>query len=35
VHGIKSAWVEGQQVIVEDGRVTHFRVAMKVTFVLD
>jgi dodecin len=35
VHGIKSAWVEGQQLIVEDGRVTHFRVAMKVTFVLD
>jgi dodecin len=35
VHGIKSAWVESQQVTVDNGQVTHFRVAMKVTFVLD
>jgi flavin-binding protein dodecin len=31
---VKSAWVEGQQVMVEDGRVTGYRVALKVTFVL-
>lgn len=35
VHNIRSAWVEGQQVTVDGGRVTHFRVTIKVTFVLD
>jgi len=32
--GIKSAWVQDQQVVVENGKVTEFRVALKVTFVL-
>lgn len=31
---IKSAWVQDQQVVVENGQVTEFRVALKVTFVL-
>ncbi len=35
VHGIKSAWVKEQQVKVEDGKVTGFRVDLKVTFVVD
>lgn len=35
VHGIRSAWVEGQQVVVEDGKVVAYRVDLKVTFVLD
>lgn len=35
VHGMRSAWVEGQQVKVVDGRVEAFRVDLKVTFVLD
>jgi flavin-binding protein dodecin len=35
VHGIRSAWVEGQQVKVEDGTAVAFRVDLKVTFVLD
>lgn len=35
VHEIRSAWVEGQQVKVEHGKVVAFRVDLKVTFVLD
>ncbi|THJ16566.1 MAG: dodecin domain-containing protein [Nitrospira sp. CG24B] len=35
VHGIKSAWVKEQHVVVENGKVTSYRVDLKVTFVLD
>jgi dodecin len=35
VHGIKSAWVKEQHVVVENGKVTMYRVDLKVTFVLD
>jgi flavin-binding protein dodecin len=35
VHGIKSAWVKEQHVVVENGKVTTYRVDLKVTFVLD
>lgn len=35
VHGIKGAWVKGQQVLVNDDKVTMYRVDLKVTFVLD
>ncbi|MCX7554319.1 dodecin family protein [Marinicella sp. S1101] len=31
---ITGAWVESQKVVVEDGKVVEYRVAMKVTFVL-
>ena len=31
---IKGAWVKDQQVVIEDGKVTEFRVTLKVTFVL-
>ncbi|MGD8912286.1 MAG: dodecin family protein [Candidatus Thiodiazotropha sp.] len=31
---IKGAWVKDQQVTVTDGKVTEYRVTMKVTFVL-
>jgi flavin-binding protein dodecin len=31
VHHIMAAWVKNQEVTVEDGRVTHFRVDLKVT----
>ena len=34
VDGIKGAWVNGQQVRVEDGKVVGFRVDLKVTFVV-
>jgi len=32
---VKSAWVKDQQVSVENGKITNFRVTMKVTFVLN
>lgn len=35
VKGIKSAWVEGQQVEVKNGNVANYRVHLKVTFVLE
>jgi len=31
---IKGAWVAEQEVVVEDGKVTEFRVLMRVTFVV-
>lgn len=34
VDDIRAAWVEGQQVKVENGAVTGFRVDLKVTFVV-
>ena len=34
VKNVKSAWVKDQQVMVSDGRVTSYRVNMKVTFIL-
>lgn len=35
VHNIKSAWVKQQQVTVDSGRISRYRVDMKVTFVMD
>lgn len=35
VRNIKSAWVKEQQVVVDGGAITAFRVDLKVTFVLD
>ncbi|TAK37577.1 MAG: dodecin domain-containing protein [Betaproteobacteria bacterium] len=35
VHGIKSAWINGQQAIVDKNKVTRYRVDMKVSFVVD
>ncbi len=35
IHGIKSAWVKDQHVVVENGKVTLYRVDLKMTFVLD
>lgn len=32
---IKGAWVNGQKVEVENGKITNFRVDLKVTFVLE
>jgi flavin-binding protein dodecin len=31
---VKGAWVKDQQVVVENGKVTEYRVALKVTFIL-
>ena len=35
VKNIKGAWIQGQKVIVENGKVVAYRVDMKITFVLD
>ena len=35
VRGIQGAWIKEQKVTVENGKVTAYRVDMKVTFVLD
>lgn len=35
LHGIKSAWVAEQHVVVEDGKVVLYRVGLKITFVMD
>jgi len=31
---VKGAWIQDQEVVVDDGKVTEYRVHMKVTFVL-
>ncbi|MDH4301250.1 MAG: dodecin family protein [Nitrospira sp.] len=35
LHGIKSAWVAEQHVVVENNKVSLYRVDLKVTFVMD
>jgi len=35
VRNIRGAWVKEQQVKVEDGKITEYRVDLKVTFVLE
>jgi hypothetical protein len=35
VRGIRGAWVKEQQVRVEDGKVTEYRVDLKVSFLLE
>lgn len=34
IDGITGAWVSSQEVAVEDGKITEYRVLMKVTFVI-
>ena len=35
IDGIRNVWIKEQQAIVENGRVSEFRVNMKVTFLLN
>ena len=35
LRGIKSAWIKDQNVMVEDGKITEFKVNLSVTFILD
>jgi dodecin len=35
LHGIKGAWVSEEKVEVEGGKITEFRVTLRVSFVLD
>jgi len=32
---VKGAWIENQKVMVENGKITEYRVNMRVTFVLE
>ncbi|MGI9501174.1 MAG: dodecin family protein [Geminicoccaceae bacterium] len=32
---VKGAWVKGQKVIIEDGKIVEYRVNLEVTFVLN
>ncbi len=34
LENVKGAWVQDMKVDVEDGKIKHFRVTMKVTFIL-
>ncbi|HSA58001.1 MAG TPA: dodecin family protein [Gemmatimonadaceae bacterium] len=34
LRNVKGAWIKGQQVVVENDKITEYRVLMKVTFVL-
>ena len=35
LHGMRSAWVKEQEVELENGRISAYKVIMKITFVLD
>ncbi|MGH8729958.1 MAG: dodecin family protein [Burkholderiales bacterium] len=35
LQNIRSAWIKDQQVVVDNGKITEYRVSMKVTFVLN
>ena len=35
IRNVTGAWVEGQKVIVKEGKIVSFRVILKVAFVLD
>jgi flavin-binding protein dodecin len=35
LRNVKGAWVKEQQVVVEDGKITEFRVNLLVTFILE
>jgi len=35
VRGIRSAWIKDQQVLVQQGKVTGYRIDMKVTFLME
>ena len=35
LHNIRAAWVKEQQVVVQDNKITAYRVDLKLTFVVD
>jgi dodecin len=34
LENVTGAWIKGQEVVAEDGKITEYRVRMKITFVL-
>lgn len=35
IRGIQGAWIQDQKVVINDGKITEYRVNMKLSFVLD
>lgn len=35
LHNIRSAWIKEQEVEIDNGRISSYKVIMKITFVLD
>jgi len=35
LHNVTGAWIQDQEIRVEDGKIVDFRIHMKVTFILD
>lgn len=35
LHGIRAAWVKEQEVQIDNGKISAYKVIMKITFVLD
>jgi len=35
LHGIRSAWVKEQEVQIDNGKISEYKVIIKITFVLD
>jgi flavin-binding protein dodecin len=35
LRNVKSAWIQNQDVVIENGKITEYRVHLRVTFVLD
>jgi len=35
IHGIEGAWIKEQKVVINDNRVTEYRVNMAITFTVD
>jgi flavin-binding protein dodecin len=35
IHGMRSAWVKEQEVRIDNGEISAYKVIMKITFVLD
>jgi flavin-binding protein dodecin len=34
LRNLRGAWIKGQQVVIENGKITEYRVLLKVTFIL-
>ena len=35
LENVRSAWIQDHEVVVEDGKITEYKVKMKITFVLN
>lgn len=35
LENVKGAWIDGQKIVVENGKITEYRVTLRVTFLLN